>query len=74
MDNTSNALLASQTRKETIPIKQFKKKMMLKTKELFAELQRVEKLLEEKGVGNAKRFSKLRVEKLSQDEYKLENN
>ena len=73
MDNTSNALLASQTRKRDNLIKAIQEEDDVeKAKELFAELQRVEKLLEEKGVETPERdFQKLRVEKLSQDEYKL---
>tara|TARA_B100002019_G_scaffold293037_1_gene318390 strand:- start:91 stop:1605 length:1515 start_codon:yes stop_codon:yes gene_type:complete len=73
MDNTSNALLASQTKKRDNLIKAIQEEDDVeKAKELFAELQRVEKLLEEKGVETPERdFQKLRVEKLAQDEHKL---
>ena len=72
-DNRAKAVLEAQKKKRDRLIKEIgEEEDPEKAKKLFAELQRQEKLLEEKGVEVPERdFNKLRVAKLEEDERKL---
>ena len=72
-DNRAKAVLEAQKKKRDRLIKEIgEEDDPKKAKKLFAELERQEKLLEEKGVEVPERdFNKLRVAKLEEDERKL---